>query len=259
MMTIDPRSSVAWNCIEFLCNACRNPSVKAKIRKYQFVNPLSRFLLDHLSHEQKLKLLKVLQEITYGMEITGLLPGLGTLLSTLTRWISISNESVVNECLGIIINLCHKNLSGIHALSRSTDLKKFVERCIQLQGLKVEVNVCKLVIILDCNIGNMTRDALYKLIDVTFKYVIEEFNQFDGLFLSHTVEFFLDVLKENHRNEIILGYPDYLKHIQELLGVRISYHNKVKTYILPHFRYLKTIATHQQGVTPQHPIQSVFR
>lgn len=59
---VDPQSKMAWNCVDVLCNACRNSSAKqALIDTYQFVPILSRMLGDQLDNLNKKKLLILLQ------------------------------------------------------------------------------------------------------------------------------------------------------------------------------------------------------
>lgn len=131
---LEPRSTIAWNCVEVLSNACRNPGTRnVLIHTYQFLSPLARLLGDQLTQEKKVKLLTLMQELTCGIKISWQIPHLPHLMTTLTKWVESKNEKVVTLSLGVLVNLCYKNLPAIYTLTRCVDMKKFVHSCMPLQ------------------------------------------------------------------------------------------------------------------------------
>lgn len=132
---LEPRSSIAWNCVEVLSNACRNPGTRnVLIHTYQFLSPLARLLGDQLTHEKKVKLLTLMQELTCGIKISWQIPHLPHLMTTLTKWVECKDEKIVTLSLGVLVNLCYKNLPAIYTLTRCIDMKTFVRTCMPLQA-----------------------------------------------------------------------------------------------------------------------------
>lgn len=220
MMNIEQRSTMAWNCVEVLSNACRNSAARSVIiHTYQFLSPLSRLVGDHLAYEKKVRLLNLLQELTCGIKISWQIPNLQYLMSTLTSWVENSDEQIVAFSLGVLVNLCYKNFPAIYTLSRCVDIKKFMRTCMCLHGVKTEAHVCKFLIIMDYFNGQVTKEALLKMTKVTFHSTIEAFNVSDAILLRHTVEFFLDNLKESNNAAAIADYENYQSDVEALLTV----------------------------------------
>lgn len=71
MTNLEQRSSIAWNCVEVLSNACRNPATRnVLIHTYQFLSPLSRLLGDQLTREKKIRLLTLMQVPIYKLHFS---------------------------------------------------------------------------------------------------------------------------------------------------------------------------------------------
>lgn len=85
--------------------------------------------------------------------------------------------------------------------------------------MKIQVHVCKLLIILDYLNGKVPEESILKLIQVTFKSMIEAFSACDSILLRHIVEFFLDVLKQSVQAQIVATYQNYESDIRSLLDV----------------------------------------
>ena len=76
------------------------------------------------------------QELTCGIKISWQIPHLPHLMSTLTRWISVGQEEIVTLSLGVLVNLCYKNLPAIYTLSRCVDIKEFMRTTMLLKVRK---------------------------------------------------------------------------------------------------------------------------
>ncbi|KAF5292722.1 hypothetical protein FQR65_LT11190 [Abscondita terminalis] len=216
---IEPGSLLAWCCVNVLSAACKNSAARrALIHTYQFLPLLSRLLGNQLTDEKKLRLLTLMQELTCGIKISWQIPHLPHLMFTLTRWIESGEEEIVTLSLAVLVNLCYKNLPAVYTLSRCVDIKKFIRICTPLKGLKIEVNVCKLLIILDYMNGKVPEEAFLKLIEVTFKSLIEAFKARDSILLRHVVEFFLDMWDQNNYVKVLQNYTDYDKEIDNLIS-----------------------------------------
>lgn len=127
---MEQRSPFAWNCVDVLANACRNPAARqALINTYQFIPSLSRLLSDQLPADKKIKLLRLMQDLTCGIKISWQIPHLPHLLVTLSEWIERSTEEIITLSLGILVNLCYKNLPAIYTLMGTVDVKKILQIC----------------------------------------------------------------------------------------------------------------------------------
>ncbi|KAK4873864.1 hypothetical protein RN001_013224 [Aquatica leii] len=216
---IESGSLLAWCCVNVLSAACKNSAARmALINTYQFLPLLSRLLGNQLTTEKKVRLLTLMQELTCGIKISWQIPHLPHLMSTLTRWIEHAEEKIVTLSLAVLVNLCYKNLPAVYTLSRCVDIKKFVHLCIPLKGLKIEVHVCKLLIILDYMNGKVPEGAFLKLIGVTFKSLIEAFKARDSILLRHIVEFFLDMWDHNNHGGVLQNFDNYDSEIDNLIS-----------------------------------------
>lgn len=79
--------------------------------------------------EKKTRLLTLMQELSCGIKISWQIPHLQHLMSTLTRWINTEvdrNNDIVSLSLGVLVNLCYKNLPAVYTLTKCVDIKNFI-------------------------------------------------------------------------------------------------------------------------------------
>ncbi|XP_023024493.2 protein CIP2A [Leptinotarsa decemlineata] len=214
---LEPQSQMAWDCVDVLCNACRNCSARqALIDTYQFIPTLSRLLGDQLSNAKKKKLLRLMQELTCGIKLSWQVPHLPHLLKTLTKWVEDNDKEILCLSLGVLVNLCYKNLPAVYMLSRIVDIKKFLRFCLPMKGPLVEVHVCKLMIILDHSHDDIPKKTLLNLIEPTFLSVVESLTKNDPLMLRLVVDFFVDVVSGENA-EIMKEYQHYREQVSRLI------------------------------------------
>ncbi|XP_044272834.1 uncharacterized protein LOC123016480 [Tribolium madens] len=219
MNKMEQRSSFAWNCVDVLSNVCRNPAARhALIHTYQFIPSLSRLLNDQLSNEKKVRILRLMQDLTCGIKISWQIPHLPHLMITLSKWIENSNEEIITLSMGILVNLCYKNLSAIYTLFGNVDVKKILQICSLMRGPTIEIHTCKMLIFLDYLNGDIPENILLKITNVTFESVVEAFRIRDSILLRQIVEFFLDVGKQNSLN-VLVQSQDYTKQLTAVLDI----------------------------------------
>lgn len=51
----------------------------------------------------------------------------------LTKWVEVKDDEIVCLSLGVLVNVCYKNLPAIYTLSRIVDIKKFLRFCLPLR------------------------------------------------------------------------------------------------------------------------------
>ncbi|XP_017785577.1 PREDICTED: uncharacterized protein LOC108568798 [Nicrophorus vespilloides] len=203
---LEPRSTIAWCCVNVLAVACRNSAARhALIHTYQFIPALSRLLGDHLMNNKRTQLLLVMQDLSCGIKISWMIPHLPHLMTVLTRWVAneTEDEQVISLSLGVLVNLCYKNLPAIYTLTRCMDIKKFLRVCNRLEGAMYKINVCKLMIILDRSdiYEPVPEETFVKLISATFQSVLDTLRVQDAILMRSIVEFFLDVKQQNNGSD----------------------------------------------------------
>ena len=70
---------------------------------------------------------------------------LPSLISTLTSWIVNGEKDVISLSLGVLVNLCYKNLPAMYTLMRSVDSKEFLRTILKLQNDGTDTRVQVLV------------------------------------------------------------------------------------------------------------------
>ncbi|XP_030745235.1 uncharacterized protein LOC115874273 isoform X2 [Sitophilus oryzae] len=239
MNILEPRSLTSWYCVDLLINACKNHTARtALIKTYQFLPCLARLMGDQISPEKKTRLLRLMQDITCGIKIHWQIPHITHLVSLLCKWVEKGEQDVATLSLGLLVNLCYKNVSTICILQRNIDLKKFIRMCLTLKGPFVEVYVCQMMIILENISGYIPESMFPKLIDCTFVAVTEAYMKNDYILLRHCVDFFVECVKNNHRDSLNV-YKKFHENIEKVLDIINDIDNTVKdtecTYVVLEF------------------------
>ncbi|XP_018566721.1 uncharacterized protein LOC108907489 [Anoplophora glabripennis] len=214
----EPQSQMSWYCVDVLCNACRNTSARqALIDTYNFIPSLSQLLGDQLTDVKKKKLLKLMQDLSCGIKISWQIPHLPHLLKTLTKWVESQDQEIVCLSLGVLVNLCYKNLPAVYTLSKTIDIKKFLRFCLPLKGPITEIYVCKLMVVLDYMHVDIPKNTLVKLVEPTFLSIFESFKSNDAIVLRQIVDFFLDAIRPSKGKLVLRECSQYENHIENLL------------------------------------------
>nr|CAD7589645.1 unnamed protein product [Timema genevievae] len=220
MAGLESRSGLMWSAISTLHHACRNPSARvALIHTYKYTPILTKLLGSHLIQEKRLRVLQLLQELTYGIKISWQEAHLPQLITTLTQWIEGNEKDVVGLALGVLVNLCYKNLPAVYTLMRSVDSKQFLRTILKLQGdnINTRVQVCKLLIILEHISGEIPDSEILNFVNMTYSTLGNAFKSIDVYHLKHVVDFFLDVQTNIHSRSVLLKYEKYVGDTSQLL------------------------------------------
>jgi hypothetical protein len=81
---------------------------------------------------------------------------------TLSEWIESANEEIITLSMGILVNLCYKNLPAIYTLMGNVDVKKIVQICSAMRVGR------KLFVFLFCNFlfaGTHYRNSHLQVVD----------------------------------------------------------------------------------------------
>ncbi|XP_034189018.1 uncharacterized protein LOC117608268 [Osmia lignaria lignaria] len=222
MNSLASRTTLIWSSVDVLQNACRNAAARqALIHMYKFAPILARLLEANLTSEKRVRVLKLLQELTYGIKISWQEAHLPYLISILTQWVTQSKEEdIIALSLGVLVNLCYKNLPAVYTLMRTIDTKAFIRTLLKLQHCSVNTSVqcCKLLIILEHTNTNISEKYILDFAAVTFSSLITAMKQKDVLLLRHIIDFFQDVGQNEHSHSVLLTYPHYGKDVETVLA-----------------------------------------
>ncbi|KAK0170801.1 hypothetical protein PV328_008599 [Microctonus aethiopoides] len=212
---------LTWSVLDVLYNACRNSAARhALIHTYKFAPMLSRLLETNLIPEKRLRVLKLLQELTYGVKIHSQEAHLPHLIKILTQWIMQSkDEEIVSRSLGVLINLCYKNLPAIHILIRTVNTKALHKMLLTLQSNNVNTRVqcCKLLIIMEQMSKDIPDKFILEFVMVTFQSLVAALADIDVLLLRHIVEFFDDVRKNENSRSVLISYQNYADDVNNII------------------------------------------
>ncbi|XP_017760473.1 PREDICTED: uncharacterized protein LOC108550996 [Eufriesea mexicana] len=222
MNSLASRTTLIWSTVDVLQNACHNAAARqALIHTYKFAPILARLLEANLTSEKRIRVLKLLQELTYGIKISWQEAHLPYLVSILTQWVTQSKEeNIIALSLGVLVNLCYKNLPAVYILMRTIDTKAFIRTLLKLQHCSVNTSVqcCKLLIILEHTNTNISEKYILDFAAITFSSLITAMKQKDVLLLRHIIDFFDDVGQKEHSHTVLLTYPHYDRDVENVLA-----------------------------------------
>ena len=154
--------------------------------------------------------MKLLQELTYGIKILWLEPHIIYLLKTLSQWVTQSGEEEeITLSLGVLVNLCYKNLPAVYSLMRTINTKTFLSSVVKTrsQNVNIRVQCCKLLIILEYTNCDTLDCYILDVATVTFVNIIPAIENEDILLLRHIVDFFEDIRQNERFRSVLLTYP----------------------------------------------------
>ncbi|XP_029668888.1 uncharacterized protein LOC115238883 [Formica exsecta] len=221
MNSLGSRSTLIWTAVDVLQNACRNvPARQSLIHTYKFAPILARLLEANLTTEKRIRVLKLLQELTYGIKILWQEAHLPYLISTLTQWVVQSKEEeIIALSLGVLVNLCYKNLPAVYTLMRTINTKAFIRTLLKLQEhINTSVQCCKLLIILEPTNTNISEKYIMDFASLTFTNLRTAMEKKDVLLLRHIIDFFNDVGQNEHSRNILLTYSNYGRDVENILA-----------------------------------------
>uniref|UniRef100_A0A023EY49 Putative structural maintenance of chromosome protein 4 chromosome condensation complex condensin n=1 Tax=Triatoma infestans TaxID=30076 RepID=A0A023EY49_TRIIF len=222
MIVHDAQSNVTWSAVNVLLAACRNSTTRERlVHTYKFAPILTKLLrLELGSNEKNLKVLQLLQELTYGVNISWQEAHLSVLISTLTKWIVANDETLILLSLGVLVNLCYKNVPAVYTLMRSVDIKKFIKAILKLQKNNdpLRVQVCKLMIILKDVSGGVPDPEIDTYVESTCPTLIEALSKGSACLMRHIVIFFKEIITNPKSSHVLKNYKNFDRDTEKLLN-----------------------------------------
>ncbi|KAF9797735.1 hypothetical protein SFRURICE_017930 [Spodoptera frugiperda] len=216
-----------WAGVAVLARAAIEPSARhALTHTYKFMPILARLLSDSISNDKKIKLLTVMQEISYGIKISWQESYLSSLMKQLTEWITQPMtepqlRTIGHKSLTVLVNVCYGNLPAIYALMRTVDTKDFVVHLISLkEGGYGGVEVCRLLLCL----SGATRGAastrqpdVHSYLCCTMRTFNKAVSEGDATQLLHAYTFVNDLCSDSNLRSYVLTYPHFVSALEEAL------------------------------------------
>ncbi|XP_011499542.1 PREDICTED: protein CIP2A [Ceratosolen solmsi marchali] len=219
--SLDSGSSLIWTAVDVLQTTCKNRAARyALIHTYKFAPILTKLLEANLTSEKRIRALKLLQELTYGIKMSWQEAHLPYLITKLSQWvIQSSEEEVITLSLGVLVNLCYKNLPAVYVLMRTVNTKTFLQCVIKTRGQNVNIRVpcCKLLLILEHSNSDILDSYILDVAAFTFINIIPTLVDEDVLLLRHIVDFFDDIRQNDRFRTVLLTYPNYFKDVTNIL------------------------------------------
>lgn len=175
----------------------------------------------NLTPEKRVRVLKLLQELTYGIKLSWQEAHLPYLISLLTQWVMQSkDEKIVALSLGTLVNVCYKNLSAVYTLMRTVDAKTFLRTLLKIHSKNVNMRVqcCKLIIIMESTNNSIPAGHILEFVAMTFSSIVTALKDRDVLLLRHIVDFFVDASQAEHSKAVIVNYQNYGTDIEKILS-----------------------------------------
>ncbi|XP_052119697.1 uncharacterized protein LOC113203417 [Frankliniella occidentalis] len=240
---VDCSSSLAWSILHVLevyFNATVSDTTLKEVKK---LTPMvSKLAVSALTDEKKVRLLKVLQTLTYGIKL--LWPDSYTvpLFSSLIDWSKVGNQSlVVQLSLSVLSNLLHQNSVALPILMKTVNLKTFMNDLLHVRGyVECKMEVCKLMLLLgDLIYEKPEEEEIMNFIKVTLFTVLEATKCENRSRLQHCVSFFADSInskKISVRNLHQPWIPESVCKVVDLLETGIDSMNPEIAMLL--FKFL---------------------
>ncbi|XP_067624067.1 protein CIP2A [Eurosta solidaginis] len=211
-------SDALWACVTLLQQISRNLTARrALVDDFRFV-PLLAFVLKRSHGQEKIqKILTLLQDLTYGIQISWEEPYLIVLLEQLVNIIyqaaDESEDALAQLSLSVLINLCYKNFVVMFLFLRSVNISNFTKR---IQGYGMLAS--KMLIILSEDTHTPTQKDMDLFIRSTFATVEECIKSWNVPYLQHIVEFLLDSKAHTPLYRSMLSYTQYCEDVERLLN-----------------------------------------
>ncbi|XP_053957334.1 uncharacterized protein LOC128862698 [Anastrepha ludens] len=218
MGTLAADSDALWACVTLLQHLSRNLTARrALVEDFRFV-PLLAFVLKRSHGQEKVhKLLTLLQDLTYGIQISWEEPYLIVLLEQLVNIIYQAAEEdedgLAQLALSVLINLCYKNFVVMFLFLRSVNISNFTKR-IQSYGMLAS----KMLIILSEDTHTPNQKDLDLFIRSTFAAAEECIKSWNVPHLRHIIEFLLDSESHACLNHSMLSYTHYCEDVERILN-----------------------------------------
>lgn len=209
---IDAQSSLLWSAIAALQTAIDSTLAKEVNEKFKFVPILVRLLHDVTGRHKVLKVLTILQKLTYMLDLAWNEVYLKNLCKALLKHLASEDEEVVHLTASVLVNVCFKNSPATHCLLKECSADEILGKIGKHTVLRFKMQY----------ILRESRKFKFGLEFSAFvEYVAEEIKRallkWNSDLMQHIFDFFYD-LERNHP-QYSEKYSKFDQFIEELLTV----------------------------------------
>lgn len=233
MRNTNDDSEIMWAAVNFLQSIVKQGLFHNTIlNNDELTLILIKLLKDELTLDKKIKILKLLLELTYRKKLQWQESHSFELISLLIKWISTEDKDLISFSLGVLVNVCSKNKFAMFTLVKCTNSKSFMRLLLKLQSndVFIKVQVYKLLLILEHASGQIPHVDVNNLIDVTFVVLEEGLKQKSVFVLRHAVDFFIDISEHSCWKNSVLEYEGYKTNLIKILESVNNFKNIEKTH-----------------------------
>ncbi|XP_076048716.1 protein CIP2A homolog [Oratosquilla oratoria] len=224
LINAEHKSSLMWKILTLLLHISHSEKVRVALRDDIQLMPILTELLIAVHHlkDKNLKVLQLMQEISYGIEIDRFEAWLMRLLPHLVSMAvegSMTDESLYLD-IAIIVNVCRKSVPATSCLRNTHDHKALVKMMVDFKSADAQLRLISMELMLLLNLDFkkhhkiLLPDAVDTLLDAAQDGLIRQSSQL----LRLSVDVIKDVSSEACLQEVLRSYENYPDRIQALLG-----------------------------------------
>uniref|UniRef100_A0A1B6DP45 Protein CIP2A n=1 Tax=Clastoptera arizonana TaxID=38151 RepID=A0A1B6DP45_9HEMI len=216
----DAHAEIVWCAVSVLQRAVINPDIRtALIHKYKFMPVLSKLLSSQIIPEKQHRVLRLLEELSFGIQITWQESYLATLIKLLVKY--IENNELTSVALGILVNICHQNTPVVNILTQCIDTKLLFKSVLKTQedDMKIQVQLFSLMMILDHLSPDINNQEFERFVQLTLSMMEKALKMNDVILLQYTVNFYKDMKENANAMQALMSYSEYYTNIETLINL----------------------------------------
>lgn len=206
---------VFWTCLSVLQQILKNLKIQKSLSNdFHYMVPLTKILRKFHTQEKVERVLSIMQDMTYGIQITWEQPYLTQLIKKLVDCIYCDDfDEVINRlATSVVINLCHNNFCVTCLLLRTVNISSLSKRI-----LSCGVLASKLMIILAEDLDVPSEKEMEKFIKSNFHATKDSLNTWDVPQLTHIVDFIVNSESNKDFHAAVKSYGTYDEEVKDLL------------------------------------------
>ncbi|XP_077289160.1 uncharacterized protein LOC143913326 [Arctopsyche grandis] len=213
-----------WSGVSVLCSAVKDSDCQYDLtHTYRFVPILTDLLLKtQITRDNKIKLLNLMEDLTFGIKINWQEPFLLGLMETLCHWLLNNNEDAATptaSILSVVVNLCYGNVTVINLVTENVDTRNLIKNLISRKCNGGEsIQVCRLLLTLQSVQGTppAARD-IHNYLGVAMKTLPNSIREMNKRELHYVSILLQDLCSYKFSKSHVLTYDHFEVSLQEAM------------------------------------------
>ncbi|CAD6236880.1 GSCOCG00008277001-RA-CDS [Cotesia congregata] len=220
MNSCDVSSPLTWIAMDVLQFICKNTLARQTLtHTYNFASIVSKAVNPDLVPEKRILVLRLLQELTHGINIQYSEPYLINLITTLSNWVilCIQEHEIAALSLAVLINVC-RNLPAVYILMKKTDIKALYRRLITMESanIRIRVQCCKLLVVMEQINKKIPERVILGFVTTLMQNLPSAVADKDNDTIKLLVELFEEMQANEHFRPGLLAYPNYTRDVESI-------------------------------------------